>query len=68
MMTTYSKVKQTFLDLKSAKATLEQYSLIAGEENARSFREIARKIEPTLQRLDRRIRSMEFEEPQYRGS
>ncbi|MFD1425322.1 flagellar biosynthesis/type III secretory pathway chaperone [Kroppenstedtia sanguinis] len=67
-MTTYSKVKQTFLDLKSAKATFEQYALLSGEGNARSFQEIAERLEPVLQRLDQRIQSMEFEEPQYRGS
>lgn len=68
-MTTYSKVKQTFLDLKSAKATLEQYALIAQEEHTRqSFQRIAGKLEPTLERLNQRIQSMEFEEPQYKGS
>ncbi|PTX64258.1 uncharacterized protein DUF1657 [Melghirimyces profundicolus] len=68
-MTTYSKVKQTLIDLKSAQSTMEHYAKITQDEKSRKiFERSARKLEPTLERLNKRIQRMEFEEPQYKGS
>jgi len=67
-MTTYSRVKQTLVSLKSAKATLERYSIISQDETARkSFQRNAEKLQPVIERLQKRIKHMELEEPQYKG-
>ncbi|PTM57763.1 DUF1657 domain-containing protein [Desmospora activa] len=67
-MTTYSKVKQTLVSLQGAKATMESYAQLAQDEGTRkSFRRNAERLDEVLARLKRRIQSMEFEEPQYKG-
>jgi hypothetical protein len=68
-MTSYSKVKQTAVSLEGVKTTLEMYSQVAQTEDARNtFRRNAQRLETILERLNRRLQSMEFEEPQYKGN
>ncbi|SFJ14498.1 DUF1657 domain-containing protein [Thermoflavimicrobium dichotomicum] len=67
-MTTYSKVQQTLVSLKSAQATLERYALIAQDEKARkTFQRNVDKLQSTIDRLSQRVQTMEWEEPQYKG-
>ncbi len=67
-MTTYSRVKQTLVSLKSAKATLERYSILSQDQTARkSFQRNADQLQPIIDRLQKRIKHMELEEPQYKG-
>lgn len=67
-MTTYSKVKQTLVSLQGAQATLEMYSQIAQTKTARNaFRRNAQRLEGVVERLNKRLQSLEFEEPQYKG-
>lgn len=68
-MTAISKVKQTLATLKGAEATLRMYSLQERDKEARdafntAFEEISKiKID-----LEKRVGTMEFEEPQYKGN
>ncbi len=67
-MTTYSKVRQTLASLEGAKATMDVYGQISQDEHARQlFRRNAQKLEIVLDRLQKRIREMELEEPQFKG-
>jgi len=68
-MTAISKVKQTLATLKGAEATLRMYSLQERDKEASdafntAFEEISKiKID-----LEKRVGTMEFEEPQYKGN
>lgn len=68
-MTAISKVKQTLATLKGAETTLKMYSLQERDEEAKAafntaFKEISKiKID-----LEKRVGTMEFEEPQYKGN
>ncbi|MBA4494966.1 DUF1657 domain-containing protein [Paenactinomyces guangxiensis] len=67
-MTTYSKVKQTLVSLEGAKATMEMYGQIAQDEQARkTFRRNAQRLDVVLERLEKRLQTLEFEEPQFKG-
>jgi len=68
-MTVGSKVKQTLATLKGSEATLRLYSLQERDKEARdiyaqAFEEISKiKID-----LEKRVGTIEFEEPQYKGN
>ena len=68
-MTVGSKVKQTLATLKGSEATLRLYSLQerdkeASDIYAEAFQEISKiKID-----LEKRVGTIEFEEPQYKGN
>jgi Protein of unknown function (DUF1657) len=67
-VTTYSKVKQTLVSLEGTKATLERYSMISEDQHARqAFRRNADKLQVVIDRLKKRVQTMEMEEPQYKG-
>ncbi len=67
-MTVGSKVKQTLSSLKSAKSTIEIYATQSqNEEAAHAFREATGMVKGVINDLEKRIQTLEFEEPQYKG-
>jgi hypothetical protein len=67
-MTTYSKVKQTLVSLEGAKATMEMIGQITQEEQAsKSLRRNSQKMDIVIERIKKRVKTMELEEPDYKG-
>jgi hypothetical protein len=67
-MTTYSKVKQTLVSLEGAKATMEMIGQITQEEQAsKSLRRNSQKMDIVIERIQKRVKTMELEEPDYKG-
>ncbi|MGG7059788.1 DUF1657 domain-containing protein [Clostridium nigeriense] len=68
-MSTIAKVKQTLATIKGAESTLEIYSLQERNNEAKEvYSEAAREINKIKRDLEKRIGTMEFEEPQYKGN
>ncbi|EKQ52849.1 MULTISPECIES: DUF1657 domain-containing protein [unclassified Clostridium] len=68
-MTAISKVKQTLATLKGAEATLRMYSLQECDKEARdAFNTAFEEISKIKVDLEKRVGTMEFEEPQYKGN
>lgn len=67
-MTIDSKVKQTLASLKGAQSTLRIYSLQAQNKNEKStYKEALEVTNKIINDLEERIKTLEFEEPQYKG-
>lgn len=67
-MTVGSKVKQTLYSLKSSEATLRLYSLKESDKEARAiYTEAFEEISKIKIDLEKRVGSIEFQEPQYKG-
>jgi uncharacterized protein YhdP len=67
-MTVASKVKQTIANLKDVQGTLRIYSLKAQSEEAKAtYREGLDTTDTIIKDLESRLRTIEFEEPQYKG-
>ena len=67
-MTVGSKVKQTLATLKGSEATLRLYSLQERNKEARViYTEAFEEIGKIKMDLEKRVGSIEFEEPQYKG-
>ena len=67
-MTVVSKVKQTLATLKGSEATLRTYSLKERDKEARAiYTEAFEEINKIKIDLEKRVGSIEFEEPQYKG-
>lgn len=68
-MTAISKVKQTLATLKGAEATLRMYSLQDRDKKSRAaYNQTSEEIRKISTDLEKRIGTMEFEEPQYKGN
>ncbi|OPJ65605.1 DUF1657 domain-containing protein [Clostridium chromiireducens] len=68
-MTAISKVKQTLATLKGAEATLRMYSLQERDKEAKdAFNTAFEEISKIKTDLEKRVGTMEFEEPQYKGN
>ena len=68
-MTVASQVKQTLASLKGARGTLRVYSTQTRDRAARSMYSEAIELTDTIiDDLQRRIQTLEFEEPQYKGN
>ncbi|OOM77884.1 DUF1657 domain-containing protein [Clostridium sp. BL-8] len=68
-MTAIAKVKQTLATLKGAEATLRTYSLQERDEDAKTaFNTALEEISKVKIDLEKRVGTMEFEEPQYKGN
>ena len=68
-MTVVSKVKQTLATLKGSEATLRTYSLKERDKKARAiYTEAFEEITKIRIDLEKRVGSIEFEEPQYKGN
>ncbi|MCT4618172.1 MAG: DUF1657 domain-containing protein [Marinisporobacter sp.] len=67
-MTVASKVKQTLASLKSTQSTLRLYSIQTEDKNARGVYEESLIITgEAIKDLEERIKTLEYEEPQYKG-
>ncbi|QKG83324.1 DUF1657 domain-containing protein [Kroppenstedtia pulmonis] len=67
-MTVYSTVRQTLASLEGAKATMVMYSQISQTPEARhTFQRNAQRLEKVLEQMKKRVQTLEFEEPQYKG-
>jgi ABC-type transporter Mla subunit MlaD len=67
-MTIAAQVKQTFVSLKSAKATLESLKVRTNVPEAKeTFESAEADILEIVKDLQKRINDLEREEPQYKG-
>lgn len=67
-MTVGSKVKHTIAALKGVQGTLKIYSLQSQKEEARAaYREGFETTEEIINDLENRLKTLEYEEPQYKG-
>jgi Protein of unknown function (DUF1657) len=67
-MTVSTQVKQTLATLKSARATLQCYSIQNQDAEAKAI--LSETVESTskiIKDLEDRLKFLEFEEPQYKG-
>ena len=68
-MTVGSKVKQTLAVLKGSEATLRLYSLQERDKKAKAiYTEAFEEISKIKVNLEKRVGSIEFQEPQYKGN
>lgn len=67
-MTVGAKVKQTLAGLNGIKRTLEVYVLqTQDEETVSVYKEAVNETAAIIDDLEKRLRMLEFEEPQYKG-
>lgn len=68
LMTVSSQVKQTLVSLKGAQGTLRIYSTQAQNEKSKSaYQEALEITDEIIKDLEKRIQTLEFQEPQYKG-
>lgn len=68
-MTVGSKVKSTLATLKGTQGTLRIYSIQEQNEEAKGvYKEALEVTEKIIMDLEDRIKTLEFEEPQYKGN
>jgi len=68
-MTVASQVKQTLAGLKGVHGTLRIYSSQTRDEETRSvFTEALQTTEGIIGDLEKRLQTLEFQEPQYKGN
>ena len=67
-MTVGSKVKQTLASLKGTQSSLRIYSIQTQDDDTRDVFEEAIKITgEVIENLENRIKTLEYEEPQYKS-
>lgn len=68
-MTAISKVKQTLATLKGSEASLRTYSMQERDKEARAvYNEAFQEINKIKIDLEKRVGTMEFDEPEYKGN
>lgn len=68
-MTVGSKVKQTLAGLKGIESTLKIYSVQSRNQEERTvYKEQLQVVESVITDVEDRIKTLEFEEPQYKGN
>ncbi|MDF2874909.1 MAG: hypothetical protein K0R22_1592 [Sporomusa sp.] len=68
-MTVASQVKQTLASLKGSQGTLRLYALqTSDEETMFIYHEAVDAIEIIINDLEKRIQTLEYQEPQYKGN
>ena len=68
-MTVGSQVKQTLASLKGARGTLRVYSTQTRDDETKLvFTCAVEEINTIIQDLEKRVQTLEFEEPQYKGN
>ena len=68
-MTVGSKLKQTLANLKGIESTLRFYSLQSSNEEERMvYRKALINTESVIKDIEYRLKTIEFEEPQYKGN
>ena len=67
-MTVGSKVKQTLANLEGTLSTLRLYAIQTQDENAKAtYEEASKTTSEVIKDLEERVKTLEFEEPQYKG-
>ncbi|MBD7911852.1 MULTISPECIES: DUF1657 domain-containing protein [Clostridium] len=68
-MTVGSNVKQTLANLKGIESTLRIYSVQSNNrEEVMAYKKALQTTESVINDFEKRIRVLEFEEPQYKGN
>lgn len=68
-MTVGSKIKQTLATLKGIESTLRIYSLQSrNEEEKLIFKSALKTSEAVTKDIEDRLKTLEFQEPQYKGN
>ncbi|MGI6112955.1 MAG: DUF1657 domain-containing protein [Mahellales bacterium] len=67
-MTVASQLKQTLVSLKGAQATLRIYSAQTQDQETRDvYNEVLGSTHEIIADLEKRLNTLELEEPQYKG-
>ncbi|HPU35478.1 MAG TPA: DUF1657 domain-containing protein [Bacillota bacterium] len=67
-MTVGAQVKQTLAELKGIQANLETFAQSGGNEEANALLlKNARRVGQVIEKMEKRLSNLEFEEPQYKG-
>ncbi|MTI48708.1 DUF1657 domain-containing protein [Sporosalibacterium faouarense] len=67
-MTIHSQVTQTLANLKGIKATLSTYQVQEKNEDTKNIiKESVKETNEIIKDLENRIKTLELEEPQYKG-
>ncbi|MBS3977891.1 MAG: DUF1657 domain-containing protein [Syntrophomonadaceae bacterium] len=66
-MTVAGQVKQTIASLKGAQATLQTFASFEKTEAQEVFEQNAGRIGRVIIDLEKRLQTLEFAEPQYKG-
>lgn len=68
-MTVASNLKQTLVNLKGAQSTLRIYSIQIQDKKAKNvYREALKETEEVVQSLEKRLKAIQLQEPQYKGN
>ena len=68
-MTVGSKVKQTLANLKGIESTLRIYSVQSSKnEEIKTYKDSLNITESVTLDIENRLKTLEFEEPQYKGN
>jgi len=68
-MTVGSKVKQTLANLKGIESTLRIYSVQSSNaEETKVYKEALQTAQAVISDIENRVKTLEFEEPQYKGN
>ncbi|MFT8315436.1 MAG: DUF1657 domain-containing protein [Clostridium sp.] len=68
-MTVGARVKQTLAELKGIESTLRTYSVKSkNKEEVIAYKEALKITEAVTKNVERRLKKIEFEEPQYKGN
>lgn len=68
-MTVASNVKQTLASLKGIESTLKVYSVQSrNNEEKTVYKEELQIVESVIRDIENRLKTLEFEEPQYKGN
>lgn len=68
-MTVGSNVKQTLANLKGIESTLRIYSVqSSNEEEIQVYKDALQTTEKVTSDIENRLKTLEFEEPQYKGN
>jgi hypothetical protein len=69
LMTVGSKVKQTLSTLKGIESTLRIYSVQSrNKEEKTVYAQELQTVEAVIKDIEQRLKTLEFEEPQYKGN
>ena len=67
-MTVASQVKQTIASLKGTRSTLETFYSFEEDEHSKTLlQQSSQQIGHVIGQLEKRVKALEFEEPQYKG-
>lgn len=68
-MTVASNIKQTLASLKGIESTLRIYSVQSrNEEEKAVYKNQLQTVESVIKDIEDRLKTLEFEEPQYKGN